>query len=109
MPTMPSRPSSGAIAPRIDAARPPAPIERAVAPAEAPPAPASRLEPDRDRRPRIVVKGSGARPASPGSNTQPLEYPVQTGKIQSPPLRDDTLARERLLDWLSVKIHSRVV
>jgi len=39
----------------------------------------------------------------------PLDYPVQLGKVQAPSLRDDTLARERLLDWLSVKIHSRVV
>jgi LuxR family transcriptional regulator, maltose regulon positive regulatory protein len=37
------------------------------------------------------------------------DYPVQLGKVQAPPLRDDTLARDRLLDWLSVKVHSRVV
>src|SRR4051794_36552796 len=34
------------------------------------------------------------------------EYPVQLEKVQVPPLRDDILARERLLDWLNVKIHS---
>jgi LuxR family maltose regulon positive regulatory protein len=38
-----------------------------------------------------------------------LAYPVQLSKVQAPPLRDDTLARDRLLDWLSVKVHSRVV
>ena len=37
------------------------------------------------------------------------EYPVQISKVQAPPLRDETLARDRLLEWLSVKIHRRVV
>jgi ATP/maltotriose-dependent transcriptional regulator MalT/DNA-binding SARP family transcriptional activator len=36
-------------------------------------------------------------------------YPIQPGKVQTPALRDETLARTRLLDWLEVKIHSRVV
>jgi DNA-binding SARP family transcriptional activator len=36
-------------------------------------------------------------------------YPIQVGKVQRPPLRDETLARHRLLDWLDVKIHNRVV
>ena len=36
-------------------------------------------------------------------------YPIQTSKVQRPLVRDDTLARDRLLDWLSVKIHDRVV
>jgi len=35
--------------------------------------------------------------------------PVQPSKIQAPPLRDETLPRERLLDWLAVKIHNRIV
>jgi DNA-binding SARP family transcriptional activator len=37
------------------------------------------------------------------------EFPVQIAKVQRPPLRAETLARHRLLDWLHVKIHSRVV
>jgi DNA-binding SARP family transcriptional activator len=37
------------------------------------------------------------------------EFPVQLSKVQAPPLRDETLARERLLDWLSAKIDDRVV
>ncbi len=37
------------------------------------------------------------------------EYPVQFEKVQAPPLREETLARDRLLDWLHVKIHRRVV
>lgn len=36
-------------------------------------------------------------------------YSVQPGKVQPPPLRDETLARHRLLDWLDVKVHNRVV
>ena len=36
-------------------------------------------------------------------------FPIQYAKVQPPPLRDETLARDRLLDWLHIKIHSRVV
>ena len=38
-----------------------------------------------------------------------VTYPIQAGKIQPPNLRDETLARTRLLDWLDVKIHRRLV
>jgi LuxR family maltose regulon positive regulatory protein len=37
------------------------------------------------------------------------EFPLQPAKVQRPPLRRETLRRERLLDWLKVKIHHRVV
>jgi LuxR family maltose regulon positive regulatory protein len=37
------------------------------------------------------------------------EYPIQISKVQAPPLREETLARDRLLDWLGVKVHRRVV
>jgi LuxR family maltose regulon positive regulatory protein len=37
------------------------------------------------------------------------EFPLQPAKVQRPPLRRETLRRERLLDWLRVKIHHRVV
>jgi ATP/maltotriose-dependent transcriptional regulator MalT/DNA-binding SARP family transcriptional activator len=36
-------------------------------------------------------------------------FPVQLSKVQRPVLRDETLARDRLLDWLSAKIHHRLV
>jgi ATP/maltotriose-dependent transcriptional regulator MalT/DNA-binding SARP family transcriptional activator len=36
-------------------------------------------------------------------------YPIKLGKVQRPSLRDETLARHRLLDWLDIKIHNRVV
>jgi ATP/maltotriose-dependent transcriptional regulator MalT/DNA-binding SARP family transcriptional activator len=34
---------------------------------------------------------------------------IQPGKVQRPLLREETLARLRLLDWLDVKIHNRVM
>ncbi len=36
-------------------------------------------------------------------------YPIQPAKVQRPPLRDEILARDRLLDWLAAKIHHRVI
>src|SRR5689334_18813176 len=102
MPTMPSRPSAGAAAPSRDASRSPAPPDEPVAPASGRPAPAAPLtERTRQRRPRIVVRGA--------QTTEPTDYPIQLSKVQAPPLREDILARDRLLDWLSVKVHSRVV
>jgi ATP/maltotriose-dependent transcriptional regulator MalT/DNA-binding SARP family transcriptional activator len=37
------------------------------------------------------------------------EFPLQPTKVQRPLLRRETLRRERLLDWLKVKIHHRIV
>ncbi len=50
----------------------------------------------------------GLRPteAPPGSRSG---FPIQRAKIERPPLREDTLHRARLLDWLSVNIHHRLV
>jgi LuxR family maltose regulon positive regulatory protein len=36
-------------------------------------------------------------------------FPVQIGKVQPPLLPAETLARDRLLDWMAAKIHSRLV
>jgi LuxR family maltose regulon positive regulatory protein len=36
-------------------------------------------------------------------------FPIQPAKVGRPALRDDTLRRDRLLDWLAAKIHHRVV
>ncbi len=36
-------------------------------------------------------------------------HPIQPAKVQRPPLRDQTLARDRLLDWLAARIHDRVI
>ncbi len=48
-------------------------------------------------------------PAGDGPPAAMTSFPIQYAKVQPPPLRDETLARDRLLDWLHVKIHSRVV
>src|SRR4029079_15263746 len=109
MPTMPSRPSSGAVAARPDAAIPPPATGDSAGRRET--SAGGRLAPSPATRPRIVVTGA-AETAVRAARTDavlPLEYPIQAGKVHAPSLRDDTLARDRLLDWLSVKIHSRVV
>jgi DNA-binding SARP family transcriptional activator len=36
-------------------------------------------------------------------------YPIQPAKVQRPSLRDETLARHRLLDWLAAKVNHRVI
>ncbi len=36
-------------------------------------------------------------------------YPIQIAKVQRPALRDETLERPRLLDWLRAKVNGRVV
>jgi ATP/maltotriose-dependent transcriptional regulator MalT/DNA-binding SARP family transcriptional activator len=119
---MPSRAAASAVDTRLDASLP-LPPER---PDQPDPIPAGELsEPerrtaptrdprDRRRRPRLVVEG--VRPAlasdsaTPGGNLGDMpEYPVQIGKVQAPALREETLARDRLLEWLSIKIHRRVV
>lgn len=94
----------------------PAPVdtrpERSVsfAPLESPTA----IEPRSTSRPPIAV-GPGASNGvaatlEPGSERELLNgYRVQRTKVQRPPLRDETLARDRLLDWLNAKIHHRVV
>ena len=122
MPTMPSRLAAGAVDTRRDASLPLAPLDPPVE-REQPAAP--RLEPhapdrgpdpgSRRRRPRLIVEPN--RPAivavshaSTGGHLGAMpEYPVQISKVQAPPLRDETLARDRLLEWLSVKIHRRAV
>ena len=48
-------------------------------------------------------------PVPGGARDNVIGYPVQPAKVQRPPLREETLARDRLLDWLNVKINSRVV
>lgn len=65
--------------------------------------------------PREPVPVGPGRPAADPPKAFPIggevvhEFPVQLAKVQRPPLRRETLRRERLLDWLKVKIHHRVV
>jgi LuxR family maltose regulon positive regulatory protein len=80
-----------------------------------PPSPSTPVDPDRaQRRPAIGV-GPGRPPiVAPILDPRGLlgampEYPIQISKVQAPPLRDQTLARDRLLEWLAVKVHSRAV
>src|SRR5438093_1752173 len=121
MPPMPSRLPAGSPAARGGTSVPaqldmPAEPDRQgeAAQALAPPERAASSQLKR-RRPRIVVEGGGKASGGhgpKGTAGQPgsaLEYPIQLSKVQAPPLRDETLARDRLLDWLSVKIHRRVV
>src|SRR5574338_1314006 len=116
MPAMPSRQSDIATAiARVDtpedASLSFAPLDRPVErvqpastrPELPSPEQASDLRPR--RRPAIVV----ASLASAGGHLGMSEYPVQISKVQAPPLREETLARDRLLNWLSVKIHRRAV
>src|SRR6188472_4098049 len=68
---------------------------------------------DLERRPPIAV-GPGRPPereqmAIGAIRDAVTDYPIQYAKVQPPPLRDETLARDRLLDWLHAKIHSRVI
>ncbi|HEX8940371.1 MAG TPA: hypothetical protein VF763_09420, partial [Candidatus Limnocylindrales bacterium] len=66
-----------------------------------------------EERARVPV-GPGL-PSNGQSTPRPLDaeyvnrFPIQVTKVQRPPLREQTLQRERLLDWLDVKIHRRVV
>src|SRR5215213_8800067 len=110
--------------PSLSFARPDRPVRheeeagpaREAGPAAAQPAPTrASAARSRGRRPRLIVDPGRAASVtgSLASTGGPLgsmpEFPVQISKVQAPPLRDETLARDRLLDWLSVKIHRRVV
>jgi ATP/maltotriose-dependent transcriptional regulator MalT len=55
-------------------------------------------------RPAVAAPSRSAHLSDEGSG-----YPIQIGKVQRPALREETLERPRLLDWLRVKIHGRVV
>ncbi len=52
-----------------------------------------------------LVQPSGSAPLRDEANG----YPIQIAKVQRPALRDETLERPRLLDWLRTKVHGRVV
>src|SRR6516165_1417265 len=66
---------------------------------------ARSAEPTRSMRQTGTWHGDGAG----GRSTPMTGYPIQPSKIQAPALRDETLARDRLLDWLAAKAHSRVL
>jgi ATP/maltotriose-dependent transcriptional regulator MalT/DNA-binding SARP family transcriptional activator len=98
---MPDRTTLGS----VDAAR-----ERSIsfAPPQRRPSPSEIVN-----RPPITV-GPGAIAGATPSRSAHLSdegsgYPIQLAKVQRPALRDETLERPRLLDWLRAKIHGRVV
>lgn len=69
--------------------------------------PATRADPWRP-----VAVGPGRPVAGPsihGALDGMTGYPIQPAKVQRPSLRDETLARDRLLDWVAAKIHHRIV
>jgi DNA-binding SARP family transcriptional activator/tetratricopeptide (TPR) repeat protein len=55
---------------------------------------------------RTALSAAEAPPSGPFSSDR---FPIQSAKVQEPPLRDETLPRERLLDWLRSKINHRVI
>ncbi len=64
------------------------------------------------RAPLPVGPGRPSVAVSSGSGPlldQVSVYPIQIAKVQRPALRDETLERPRLLDWLRAKVHGRVV
>ena len=101
MAPMPDRPSLGS----VDTAR-----ERSIS--FAPPDP--RPTPREIASPEPIPVGPGRIAGTTPSRSAHLSdegsgYPIQIAKVQRPALRDETLERPRLLDWLRVKIHGRVV
>ena len=77
-----------------------------------PPETRSTPRPVTERSPIAVGPGRGSDAPSPRSGPLRDEvngFPIQLAKVQRPALRDETLERPRLLDWLRTKIHGRVV
>ena len=65
-----------------------------------------------DRPPIAVGPGRSMAIVAPRSGylrDQGTTFPIHLAKVQRPALRDETLERPRLLDWLRAKIHGRVV
>jgi ATP/maltotriose-dependent transcriptional regulator MalT/DNA-binding SARP family transcriptional activator len=80
----------------------------------APPEPNATItdQPRPVRRPPVAVGPGRPMDPSPRVPVSPIDvndFPIQTSKIQCPPLREQTLSRGRLLDWLEAKIHHRLV
>jgi DNA-binding SARP family transcriptional activator len=102
MPTMPNRPRLGL----VDS-------PGAASVSFAPPDPVTLGPRRKPTRAPIAVGPERAETAAPNrvnaDRGSGVSYPIQPGKVQAPAVRDETLARTRLLDWLEAKIHSRVL
>ncbi len=74
-------------------------------------------DPAIDRRPDAPPADGAAETVAPagladaGSATQSFAglFPIQSAKVQQPPLRDSTLTRDRLIEWLRGNVHHRVI
>src|SRR5439155_13183565 len=63
---------------------------------------------------RVPAAGPGRPTIAPPTHVPRNEsdvnaFPIHVSKVQRPALPDETLARDRLLDWLHAKIHHRLV
>jgi ATP/maltotriose-dependent transcriptional regulator MalT/DNA-binding SARP family transcriptional activator len=78
----------------------------------APPGARAPLRPVIERS-AVVLDPSRRAPSEPSGSAHLSDevsgYPIQIAKVQRPALRDETLERPRLLDWLRLKVHGRVV
>ena len=76
------------------------------------PAVHTRVHPSGERSPVTVAVSRGpiAAPPPSGAHREDLSgFPIQYAKVQPPLLRQETLARHRLLDWLALKVHHRII
>ena len=76
------------------------------------PGPDPSPQPGAERAPVPVGPGRPSPTAPPRSGPLRDEadgYPIQLAKVHPPGLRDETLERPRLIDWLRAKVHGRVV
>ncbi len=98
--------------PRMALPDPPVDMRRDRSLSFAPPDGQRLNHPSGDRRPVPVGPGRpsfAAAQASGAHRDDVSGFPIQYAKVQPPPLREETLARHRLLDWLAAKIHHRVI
>ncbi len=68
--------------------------------------------PSPEERVRIPVgpgRPAGGLPNALLDGLSVSQFPLQVTKVQRPPLREQTLRRDRLLQWLDVRIHRRLV
>ncbi len=63
----------------------------------------------RRQTPTRSTSTAGLMETATGTANETVRFPIQPAKIAQPPLRDETLQRDRLLDWLAGKVHHRAV
>jgi ATP/maltotriose-dependent transcriptional regulator MalT/DNA-binding SARP family transcriptional activator len=77
---------------------PPSPVLRQLDPGRG-----GAVVPGRDDDDRVMTELTSAIAEESG------RFPLQLSKVARPSLRDETLPRDRLLDWLAAKIHHKAV